>query len=186
MRKKNGRDSFSIPGATGLAMLLLAACGQPSGTPSASTADAPQPAEAQGGDAGICRMLTAAQVASVLPGSDGGSPSDGGGSLLEGVESRQCSYVASRDAELDLLTVIVTTARDDALFEQIEVTGFAFDDEDAVPVGDRGWKKDDSADEFEVVANKGRSVLRVNLMAPGARDKAAPMIAMAQAVAAEL
>jgi hypothetical protein len=55
-----------------------------------------------------------------------------------------------------------------------------------VPVGDRGWKKDDSADEFEVVANKGRSVLRINLMAPGARDKAAPLIAMAQAAAAQL
>jgi hypothetical protein len=36
--------------------------------------------------------------------------------------------MASRDAEFDLLTVIVTTARDDESFEQIEVTGFAFDD----------------------------------------------------------
>lgn len=186
MRSNKGRDSFMMLGATGLAIVVLAACGQQSGTPSTSTAAAPELAEAQGGDAGICRMLTAEQVASVLPGSDGGSPSDGGGSLLEGVESRQCSYMASREAEFDLLTVIVTTARDDASFEQIELTGFAFDDEDAVPVGDRGWKKDDSADEFEVVANKGRSVLRINLMAPGARDKAAPLIAMAQAVAAQL
>lgn len=186
MRSSKGRDSFMMLGATGLAMLLLVACGQHSDTPSTSTAAAPQPVEPQGGDAGVCSMLSAEQVASVLPGSDGGSPSDGGGSLIEGVESRQCSYVASRDAELDLLTVIVTTAPDDALFEQIQVTGFAFDDEDAVPVGDRGWKKDDSADEFEVVANKGRSVVRMNLMAPGARDKAATMIAMAQVVAEQL
>jgi hypothetical protein len=186
MNTGSGPNTASMLVTMGLAMLLLAGCGQPAGTPSTTTASTPEVEEADGDSFGICRMLTAGQVAGVLPGSDRGSATNGGGSLIEGVDSWQCSYVAARDADLDLLTVIVTVAPDDALFEQIKVSGFAFDDDDAVAVGDSGWKNDGSADQFEVVANKGRSVLRISLMAPGAQGKAGQMIALAQAVAAKL
>ncbi len=163
--------------------LLAAGCGQPANAPAVGTSMA----EDDGGDSfGICRMLTAAQVASVLHGSDGGTVTSDGGSLIEGVDSYQCSYTAVHGTDMDLLTVIVTVAPSDELFEQIRVTGFAFDDDDAIAVGDRGWKKDDSPDEFEVVANKGRSVLRIGLMATDARGKAGQMVALAQAVAAKL
>lgn len=166
-----------------LSGLLLAGCGDQAQPPAA----APAQDAAQDSDGfGICRMLSAEQVASVLPGGDGGSVTQNGGSLIEGVDSYQCSYTAARDADLDLLTLIVTVAPDDAHFAQIEVSGFAFDEDDAVAVGDSGWKKDDSADEYEIVANKGRSVLRISLMAPGAQGRAGQMLALAQAVAAKL
>ncbi len=183
------RNGGSMLAVMGLAM-LLAGCGQSAETPPPTTASTPavEPEEEEDDDDrfGVCRLLTAEQVARVLPGSDGGSVTHGGGSLIEGVDSYQCTYAAARDADVDLLTLIVTVAPDAALFERIEVSGFAFDDDDAVAVGDSGWKRDDSADEFEVVANKGRSVLRIALMAEGAQGKSEPMLALAQAVAAKL
>lgn len=163
--------------------LVLAGCGEQSPPPPAA---AGQEAAQDSDGFGICRMLSAAQVASVLPGSDSGSVTQDGGSLIEGVDSYQCSYTAVRGAEVDLLTLIVTVAADDARFAQIEVSGFAFDEDDAVAVGNSGWKKDDNADEYEIVANKGRSVLRINLMAPGAQGRSEQMLALAQAVAARL
>lgn len=184
MSRSNGRSTALALAMSGL--LLLAACGQKSAAPAATAPSVQESVEAGGDHDGVCSLLSAAQVASVLPGSDAGDASDGGGSLIDGVESRQCSYMVVRGADLDLLTVMLTVARDDALFEQIKVTGFAFDEEDAVPVGDGGWTKTDGADQFAVVANKGRSVLRVELMAPGARGKADQLVALAQAVAAKL
>jgi hypothetical protein len=180
-RRRN--KGSSLLGAAALA-LLLAACGGQTGSEPATTAGAPDSGD--GDSFGICRMLTAEQVTSVLPGHDGGSVTSAGGSLIEGVDSYQCSYSAVHGTDLGLLTVIVTVAPDDALFEQIKVSGFAFDDDDAVAVGDSAWKKDDSADDFEVVANKGRSVLRIGLMSTGARGKSEQMLALARAVAGKL
>lgn len=172
--------------AAALAALLLAACGNQGDSTPTTTASVPEAEDDDGDSFGICRMLSAEQVSSVLPGHDGGSVISAGGSLIEGIDSYQCSYSAVQGTDLGLLAVIVTVAPDDALFEQIKVSGFAFDDDDAVAVGDRAWKKDDSADEFEVVANKGRSVLRIGLMSAGARGKSEQMLALARTVAGKL
>ncbi|MBM5812973.1 MAG: hypothetical protein FJ191_13595 [Gammaproteobacteria bacterium] len=178
-------NTASIGSAAVLAVLLTAGCGQQADSP-ATTAAAPQAEDAGGDSFGICRMLSTAQVASVLPDSDDGMVASDGGSLIEGVDSYQCSYTAIHGTDLGLLTVIVTVAPNDELFEKIRVTGFAFDDDDAVAVGDSAWKKDDSADEFEVVANKGRSVLRLGLMSADARSKADQMLDLARVVAGKL
>lgn len=168
------------------AALLLAGCGGPAEAPSAPTASAPVAEDDDGDSFGICRMLTAEQVASVLPGSDDGMVASAGGSLIEGVDSYQCSYTAVHGTDMGLLTVIVTVAPNDELYEKIRVTGFAFDDDDAVAVGDSAWKKDDSADEFEVVVNKGRSVLRLGLMSADARSRSEQMLALARVVAGKM
>lgn len=164
-----------------LTTLLLGACGgQP--PPAVSSTDE----SADGDRFGICRMLSASQVASVMPGSDEGMVASNGGSLIEGVDTYQCSYTAARDGDVDLLTVIVTVARDDERFAQIEPSGFAFDEEDKVDLGDGGWIKDEQADQFGIVARKGRSVLRMELMASGAQDRSATMIELARAVVDKL
>jgi hypothetical protein len=164
---------------------VLVACGGGSEPPPVPQAATAEPADDD--DAfGICRLLTAEQVASVLPGSDPGMASSGGGSLIEGVDAHQCAYTAARDGELDLLTLVVTVASTDVLFAQIEPSGSAFDEDDAVAVGDGGWKKDDQSGEFAVVAKQGRSVLRLELLSADAGTRGPQLIELARAVAAKL
>ena len=168
-----------------LSASVLSGCGGGSG-PAPATIASEAADDGDGDSFGICRMLTTEQVASVLPGHDGGMVTSAGGSLIEGVDSYQCSYTAMRESDVDLLTVVVTIAPDDALYEQIKPSGFAFDDEDAIDVGNGGWVKDDVPGEFGVVAKKNRAVLRLDLMAGDAQGKSAEMLTLAQAVAAKL
>jgi hypothetical protein len=133
----------------------------------------------------ICALLPPEQLATVIPGHDGGSAS-GDASLIAGVKSLQCNVTAARGNDVDLLTLVVSVASTDASMEQIRPSDSAFDDEDKVAVGDGGWIKRDAGDEVEVVASKGRSVLRLTLMAPGAAARADAILALAAAVAGRL
>jgi hypothetical protein len=176
-----------------LGAFLLAACGKsdapgpaPAAVPSAATSPAAR-SSAPPPNAGldVCALLTPEQAARVVPGHDGGS-AGGEASLIAGVSSRQCNYAAVRGNDVDLLTVIVTVASTDELLAQIRPSGSAFDDQDKVAIADGGWIKRDAADEVEVVASKGRAVLRLTLLAPDAKRLSNAMVELAAAVAARL
>jgi hypothetical protein len=155
----------------------------PQAVPSAPAGPAAAPPSTASLD--VCGLLPRDQLASVIPGHDGGSAS-GDASLLAGVKSLQCNVTAARGNDVDLLTLVVSVASTDALMEQIRPSGSAFDDQDKVAVGDGGWIKRGAGDEVEIVASKGRSVLRLTLLAPGASARADAMVALAAAVAARL
>lgn len=132
-----------------------------------------------------CSYLSAEQVSSVLPGHDGGAVAHSGGSLLKGVDSYQCSYTAVSGAEARLLTVVITTASTAELFDKIKPSGFADQKEEAIAVGDGGWSRGE-ADDWKVTVIKGRSLIDLELMAPGARALAPKLVALAEAIAGKL
>lgn len=155
----------------------------PQAVPSAPAGPAAAPTSTASLD--VCGLLPSDRLAAVIPGHDGGSAS-GDASLLAGVKSLQCNVTAARGNDVDLLTLVVSVASTDALLEQIRPSGSAFDDEDKIAVGDGGWIKRGAGDEVEIVASKGRSVLRLTLLAPAASARADALVALAAAVAARL
>ena len=83
-----------------------------------------------------------------------------GGSLIQGVEAYQCSWV---NANGDLLTLILNVATDDARFAQIRPGDAVRDNREAVDVADQGWLAV-TPDEVKLKAVKGRTVIDVELM----------------------
>jgi len=128
-----------------------------------------------------CTLLTRAQVATVLPNHDGGVVAHAGPALIQGVNAYQCSYA---DKEFNLLTVILNVAVDDKRFAEIR-PGSTITDEKQVPVADGGWVRGDPND-MKLTAVKGRTVIDLELMAPGAGGKIAALVALANAVAGKL
>jgi len=174
--------------ASALAVLCMcAACGGGTPTPgeSAQTYDAAD--DADDTDAfGICRMLTADQVAGVLPGHDGGTVAHSGGSLIEGVDSYQCSYSSQQAGGFGLFTLIVSVASTDALFEDIKPSGFAHDGDETLAVADGGWISDHQEDDLKVTVLKGRTVADLELLAPNAGSMKARMVELTKVVAGKL
>jgi hypothetical protein len=131
-----------------------------------------------------CELLSDDQVETVLAEHDEGSVIKGGGSLIDGVDSYQCSYSNENG---DLLTLVLTVAPDDERFSQIEPNPSTrremypdtFRD---VQVGDRGWVSG-AADDMKVTAIKGHSVIDLELLASDAGEKADALVALASAVA---
>ncbi|MDH4349161.1 MAG: hypothetical protein OEW17_10165, partial [Gemmatimonadota bacterium] len=120
-----------------------------------------------------CKLLTREQVATVLPNHDGGSVAHAGPALIPGVSAYQCSYV---DKEFNLLTVILNVAVDDKRFAEIR-PGSIVTDEQQVAVADGGWVRGDPSD-MKLTAVKGRTVIDLELMAPGAGGKIAALEAL--------
>ncbi|MCC6203075.1 MAG: hypothetical protein IT494_08725 [Gammaproteobacteria bacterium] len=174
-------------------VLLLAACGGEAPDQS-NTPATPVPADRQAETTvaaaperlDICHLLTPEQVASVLPDHDGGSVTQAGSSLLAGIDTWQCSYTAQHDEDVDLLTGIVTVAPNDELFKQIEPTGFAYDEDQQVSVGDRGWIDDGEEDDLHVQAVKGRAVIDLELLATGAQTRRDALLQLAREIASQL
>jgi hypothetical protein len=131
------------------------------------------------GDIKPCELLTPAQVSTVLPKADKGFVAANGESLIPGVKSYQCSYV---NPETHLLTVVVTVAADDASFAKIAPSASSHEDHRKVAVGDGGWVFGDPND-LKVEAVKGRTLIDLHVMAPGAQQKADQLVELARAVA---
>jgi hypothetical protein len=136
-------------------------------------------AAAPPGDIKPCELLTPAQVATVLPKFAPGWVAANGESLITGVKSYQCSYI---DPATNGLTVIVTVAVDDAAFEKIAPSKSMHEDHRQVVIGDRGWVFGEE-DDLKVAAVKGRTLIDLELMAPGAGRKADALVELARAVA---
>jgi hypothetical protein len=145
--------------------------------------------ESPSGSTGIapCELLSADQVATVLANSDEGFVAKAGGSLIEGVDSYQCSY---SNPDTDLFTVILTVAVDDERFEDIEPNPSTrrdmFPDSfREVDVGDRGWVSG-QPDDMKLTAIQGRTVIDLELMASDAGEKTDALIALGVAIASQL
>jgi hypothetical protein len=128
-----------------------------------------------------CKLLTKDQVATVLPNHDGGDVAHAGGSMIKGVDAYQCSYL---NPQAQLLTVIVNVAVDDKRFEAIK-PDFSLTEAQKVPVGEAGWLRGQPND-LKLTAVKGRSVLDLELLAPGAKTKGDALVALGKAAIAHL
>lgn len=169
--------------------VLAGGCGggtPPESTPAAAPANAPAkaPSSASESSAGIepCELLSAEEVASVLPDASTGMTTHSGQSLIEGVDAYQCSYTNPAG---DLLTVILNVAVDDARFAEIRPGSAVRENREPVEAGDEGWMSV-AADEVKVKAIQGRAVIDVDLMASDAAGKATQLVALAEAVASKL
>lgn len=159
---------------------VVAGCG--GGAENASPEGEPATvAEAGGSDERVCNLLTSDQVSSVLPGHDGGSVMHSGGSLLQGVDAYQCSYTVVSGTDVRLLNVILNVASTDEMFEEIKPSGFAYEKEEAVTIGDGGWSSG-SAGNWKIKALKGRTMVDLELMAPDAKAKADQLLALARGI----
>lgn len=130
------------------------------------------------GDIKPCELLTPAQVSTVLPKPDEGFVAANGESLIKGVKSYQCSYV---NPEAHLLTVVVTVAADDASFAKIAPSASSHEDHRKIAVGSGGWVFGEG-DELKVAVVKGRTLVDLHLMAPGAQQKADQLVELARVV----
>lgn len=139
---------------------------------SASNAGAIQP----------CKILTAAQVATVLPNHDDGMVTDSGDSIMKGVKSYGCSYV-SKDA--NLMTVVLSIAENEERFSWIKPSEESHRDDRKIDIGDRGWVYGDPGN-LMVEVVQGLAVIDLKLMAPGAQGKSAEMTELARVIAQRL
>ncbi len=129
----------------------------------------------------ICALLNSDQVSKILPGHDGGEVEHSGGSLLKGVDAYQCSYTAIAGNDIRLLTVVLNVASTDELFAEIRPTGFAFEKEDAISLGDGGWSRGDQGD-WKITVMKGRTLIDLELMAPTAQEQSGQLLELARSV----
>jgi hypothetical protein len=166
--------------------LLGAGCSggqQAGGTPDSGKDETASSVQA-GGGSGLkpCGLLSSDQVATVLPGHDGGLQVKAGGSLIEGVDAYQCSY-SSGDA--DLLTVILNVAVDEERFEKIKPSSFGMSDAKKVDIADGGWVRGDD-DDVKVTAIAGHTRIDVELMASGAQGKSNALVELTRQVIAQI
>ncbi len=129
-----------------------------------------------------CALLSAAQVTTVLPDSDGGYAAMRGGSLVKGVDSYQCSY---SDPTSNTLLLIFHTADTAAHFDDIKPKNpsWAVGEKNVqrVNLGDSGWLQRNEH-ELKLEASHGRLVIQLSLDAPDALEKEGALIALGQAL----
>jgi hypothetical protein len=159
----------------------LAACG--------GGADGASDSEDAGDGLAVCELLTDAEVAEVLPDHDGGIVTADGGSLIEGVDTWQCSYTArgANAADFDLLTVIVTVASTVELFAEVQPTAGVKRDIYAnfteIQAGDGGFSYGEP-DDTMVDLWQGTTLVSLELASDDAAAHADRLVTLASAVLA--
>ncbi|MCP5165596.1 MAG: hypothetical protein H6990_11135 [Pseudomonadales bacterium] len=167
------------PLAVLLAGMLAAGCGAGEEIASESFATGDQKASV-----GLmpCELLSPEEVASVLPAAGAGTTTQSGGSLIEGVDAYQCSYL---NATADLLTVILNVAADDQRFDQIAPGSELREERQPVQIGEGGWMSV-APGEVKITAIQNRTVIDIDLMTSDAADRTAQLILLTESVAAKL
>ena len=173
--------------STALLSLSLAACGgDKDGAKAEDKLQLTTESDNQSAPFAPCDLLTHDQVASVLTDSDNGFVAKDGGSLIDGVDTYQCSY--SNPAG-DLFTVVVHMAVDKSRFERIKPNAstlhMVHTDAKDVAVGDGGWMLGESND-MRLKAIKGFSLIELELQTSDAGAKSDALIAVAKAIAEKL
>ena len=141
-----------------------------------------------GGDAPwqACSLLTDEQVATVVPGHDGGHDQDTSeASLLKDVSMEHCKYYHGGPEGLVMLDVIVYRASSDDGFEQIAVSEWGHSSDKKLDIGDVSFLED-AGGTWIATASKGRTVLELRLTADDAEAKSEQLVELARAVAAKL
>jgi hypothetical protein len=129
-----------------------------------------------------CKILTPAQVSTVLPNHDDGMVTDSGDSIMKGVKSYGCSYV-SKNA--NLMTVVLSIAENQERFSWIKPSEGSHRNDRKIDIGDRGWVSGDP-NELKIEVVQGLTVIDLKLMAPGAQKKSAEMIELSRVIAQQL
>lgn len=163
-------------------LCALAACGETTERPASASADEEEE--------WVCNLLTDDQVATVLPGHDGGFVAASGASLVEGEKIYQCSYSVPESVDFDLMTVIVTVDSDAEYFEtwtkpkpgpKQEMNEIYRD----LDVADGGMLYGDP-DDIEVEVWKGTTLISLGLDKDGAAGLSEELIALASRVAGQI
>jgi len=129
-----------------------------------------------------CAFLSNEQVATVLPGHDGGIVARSGGSLIEGIDAYQCSYSA-RGA--DSLVVIFNLAVDDERFAELRPSSLAIEGARTLEIADGGWLRGEG-DHVRITFLKGRTRIDLRLMVAGAEGSADALVELGHAIAAQV
>jgi hypothetical protein len=132
----------------------------------------------------VCDVLADAEVAEVLPDHDGGIVTADGGSLIEGVDTYQCSWTARGEdpADFDLLTVTVTIASTPALFDEVRpaagVRRDTHDDFSEIQAGDGGFTYGEPDDRM-VDVWQGTALVSLELVSDEAGTHADRLVSLA-------
>lgn len=120
-----------------------------------------------------CNLLNSEQVESVLPGHDSGYSPISGGSLMNGIDSYQCTYTNDQSG---ILMVILHIAADKEKLDWIKSHSVSLTKE--INIGDGGWISSDTT-EIKLVATKGLKVIKLQLISSEANKKKDRLIKLA-------
>ena len=144
---------------------------------------------ASGGGIQICDLLTDEEVSTALPNHDEGFVASSGGSLMEGVDTYQCSYSAQEGERYDLMTVIVTVGSDPEQFEDwirpSRSSKEAYGNFRELEITDGGFLYGEPED-MKVDVWEGTTLISLNLMAPGAESRSGALVELASRIVAKL
>lgn len=169
-----GRWSISL--VVSLAALATLACG--GGDPSNARERPAAPAiEA-------CALLTAEEVATVLPGHGGGVVAPREGAFDDGVDAFQCSYTEPAPG-LHTFEVILNVAVDEDHFDRLRPSRRAMENARELDVADAAWLRDFGG-ALVLTVLKGRTRIDLDLRVADGAAKADALVALARAVAAEV
>lgn len=135
---------------------------------------------------GICRMLTSEQVATVLADHDGGELVHSGGSMMDGVDSYQCSYTSEANGQYGVLTLVVSVAPNAELLGRLRPSNFLYSEDNRPEIADGAFVNDKLEGELDVTVIKGLNKIDMDLVTDDAHSRRQEMIALATIVAARL
>jgi len=164
--------------------LMLWGCGG-GAAPETSAAAATDPGS-ESDPLGICTILGADQISTVLPGHDGGVAVHSGGSMMEGVDSYQCSYTSEQNGEYRVFTLVVSVAESDDLMAKIKPSGMLYSEQQQAAIADGAFISDHMDDEIKITVIKGRKKADLDLLTPDAATMREQMLLLTEAVAAKL
>jgi hypothetical protein len=101
-----------------------------------------------------------------------------GGSLVEGIDTYQCSYT---NEQSDLMTVVLSVAVDEDRFSTLKPSSLTMGSAREVDVGDHGWVRGEP-DDMKVTVLKGLARIDVELMAADAGGKSDALVDLARVV----
>lgn len=164
----------------------IAACGG-SGDTSANAAQQGTGAAAEA-QSQTCSLLTDEQVATVVPGHDGGHDQDTSeASLMTDVAMGHCKYYHFAGTEMRWLDVLVYKASSDKGFENINIGKWAHHGSSrSLDIGDVGFLHDLSDTSIMATASKGRTVFELTLHSPEAAAMSEQLIELARIVMGKL
>jgi len=135
-----------------------------------------------------CSLLTDEQVATVVPGHDGGHDQDTSeASMLTDVAMGHCKYYHFGGAEMRWLDVLIYKASSDKGFENINIGKWAHQGSSrSLDIGDIGFLHDLSDTSIMATASKGRTVFELTLNSPDVAAESEQLIELARIVAGKL
>ena len=163
--------------------MALAGCGSDGGAPSANGAVV----AAEDSDSfGICRMLTGEQVATVLAGHDGGEVTHSGGSMMDGVDSYQCSYTSEADDQYRVLALVVSVASSPELLAKLRPSDFLYSEDNRPDIADGAFVNDKMDGELGITVIKGLHKIDLDLSSEDAHSRRQALLDLAASVAGKL